>query len=122
LRRAWIEGKIPKDLLQSQYIVKGRVRKGFSNKTLQNMHSNIYRRLKWNDVSYTITHVRKAVLIHPLQDRLLSIREAARLQSFPDWFRFSGSLNQQYQQIADAVPPLLAKAVALHIKELLCRV
>lgn len=116
LRKTWIEGKIPETSMQSQY-VRGRTRKGFSQKTLENMHSNIYRRLKWEDVSYTITHVRKTVLIHPLQDRLLSVREAARLQSFPDWFRFSGSLSQQYQQIADAVPPLLGKAVALHIKK-----
>lgn len=118
LRKTWVEGKIPETSMQSQY-VRRKVRKGFSKKTLENMHSNIYRRLKWRDVSPTITHVRKTVLIHPLQDRLLSVREAARLQSFPDWFRFSGSLNQQYQQIADAVPPLLAKAVAVHVEELL---
>jgi len=122
LRKAWVEGKIPESALQSEYVVNGRVRKGFSKKTLKNMHSNIYKRLKWDDSSYTITHVRKTVLIHPLQDRLLSIRETARLQSFPDWFRFFGSLNQQYQQIADAVPPLLAEAVAKHIGELLMHV
>lgn len=122
LRKAWVERKIPESAMRSKYVVSGRVRKGFSKKTLKNMHSNIYRRLRWNDVSYTITHVRKTVVIHPLQDRLLSIRETARLQSFPDWFRFFGSLNQQYQQIADAVPPLLAEAVAKHIGELLMHI
>jgi len=122
LRKAWVEGKIPESAMRSEYCVNGRVIKGFSKNTLKNMHSNIYRRLRLDDVSYTITHVRKAVLIHPLQDRLLSIREAARLQSFPDWFRFSGSLNQQYQQIANAVPPLLAEAVAKKIGELLMHI
>lgn len=122
LRKAWVEGKIPESAMRSEYVVNGNVRKGFSEKTLRNMHSNIYRRLRWDDVSYTITHVRKTVLIHPLQNRLLSIRETARLQSFPDRFRFFGSLNQQYQQIADAVPPLLAEAVAKHVGELLMRI
>jgi len=116
LRKTWIEGKIPEDCMRSSYVIGKRERR-FSENTLENMHSNIYRRLKWDDVSWTITHVRKTVLIHPLQDRLISVRESARLQSFPDWYRFSGSLNQQYQQIANAVPPLLAKAVAIHIRE-----
>jgi DNA (cytosine-5)-methyltransferase 1 len=118
LRKAWAEGKIPEASMQSQY-VRGNVRKGFSQNTLENMHSNIYRRLKWEDLSCTITHIRKTVLIHPLQNRLISVREAARLQSFPDWFRFSGSISQQYQQIADAVPPFLALAIASHLAELL---
>ena len=118
LRKAWVEGKIPEASMQSQY-VRGNVRKGFSQNTLENMHSNIYRRLKWDDVSCTIAHVRKIVLIHPQQNRLISVREAARLQSFPDWFRFSGSINQQYQQIADAVPPFLARAIADHLGKLL---
>jgi DNA (cytosine-5)-methyltransferase 1 len=117
LWNAWTNRRIPETSMRSQYF-KGSARKQFSESTLKNMHSNIYRRLKWKDVSCTITHVRKTVLIHPLQDRLISVREAARLQSFPDWFRFSGSKSQQYQQIADAVPPLLAKAIASHLAQL----
>jgi len=117
LRKAWAEGIVPKEIMNSEYMSRGRMKK-FSEKTIENMHSNIYRRLKWDDVSCTITHVRKTVLIHPKQDRLISVREAARLQSFPDWFRFSGSTSQQYQQIADAVPPLLAKAIADHLVRL----
>jgi len=57
--------------------------------------------------------------IHPEQDRTISIREAARIQSFPDWFVFEGSNSQQYDQVGNAVPPLLAKAVALEIKAML---
>jgi DNA (cytosine-5)-methyltransferase 1 len=46
------------------------------------------------------------------QARPISVREAARLQSFPDGFRFSGTMNPAFKQIGNAVPPLLAKAVA----------
>jgi DNA (cytosine-5)-methyltransferase 1 len=57
--------------------------------------------------------------IHPTQDRGLSIREAARLQSFPDWYEFIGSLHERQQMVADAVPPLMAKAIAEQIKSML---
>ena len=53
-------------------------------------HSNIYRRLEWNRPSVTLGHYRKSMLIHPGQDRGLSLREAMRLQSFPDWYRLMG--------------------------------
>ncbi len=58
-------------------------------------------------------------VFHYEQDRIISVREAARMQSFPDWFRFTGSKADQYRQVGNAVPPTLAQALAEHIKGLL---
>ena len=55
--------------------------------------------------------------IHPIFNRLLSIREHARIQSFPEDFRFCGTMKQKYEQIGNAVPVLMAKAIAEVIKE-----
>ena len=79
-------------------------------------HTGIYHRLKWNRPAKVIGNFRKNMLIHPRQHRGLSVREAARLQSFPDSYLFLGSIGFQQQQVADAVPPLLAQAVATAIK------
>lgn len=74
-------------------------------------HSGIYKRLKADEPSVVISNYRKMMLIHPLEDRGLSVREAARLQSFPDTYLFCGPISYIQQQIGNAVPPLLAKAV-----------
>ena len=76
-----------------------------------NCHSGIYRRLHPDKPSGVIANYRKNMLIHPYEDRGLSVREAARIQSFPDDFIFEGTLSEQQQQIGNAVPPLLAKAI-----------
>lgn len=74
--------------------------------------NSIYLRLDETKPSATVTNVRKAMWIHPVHDRAISVREAARLQSFPDSFKFVGTKDQQYQQVGNAVPPMLAEALA----------
>ena len=74
-----------------------------------------YLRLSFDELSRTITaHIAKDGYwyIHPGEDRTLSIREAARIQTFPDRFRFAGRPTSRYEQIGNAVPPLLASAIA----------
>ncbi len=53
------------------------------------------------------------------QARTISVREAARLQSFPDGFKLAGTMNPAFRQIGNAVPPLLAKALAKSVKSAL---
>ena len=81
--------------------------------------SDKYVRLSFEDLSRTITaHIAKDGYwyIHPREDRTLSIREAARIQTFPDRFRFAGHPSSRYQQIGNAVPPLLASAIASSVR------
>ncbi len=81
--------------------------------------NTVYKRLEYDVPSDTVVNVRKSMWIHPTKDRAISIREAARLQSFPDSFIFWGTKDSQYQQIGNAVPPLLGKAIAEKIIEIL---
>ena len=81
-----------------------------------------YLRMSFDGLSRTITaHIAKDGYwyIHPREDRTLSIREAARIQTFPDWFRFAGSPSNRYKQIGNAVPPMFANAMALSVRNAL---
>ncbi len=75
-----------------------------------------YGRLLWDWPAYTITNlaynVTSGPFTHPEYDRPLSVREAARLQSFSDEHVFFGKIGSQYRQVGNAVPPMLAQAVA----------
>ncbi|MEA2903180.1 MAG: (cytosine-5)-methyltransferase 1 [Alphaproteobacteria bacterium] len=70
------------------------------------------RRLESEHVSLTITSLAPREFIHPEQDRPLSLRECARIQSFPDWFKFSGGFQGVALQIGNAFPPLAARLLA----------
>lgn len=83
-----------------------------SNRT--NRHSSAYKRLSLDVPSITIDtgHMN---YFHPIENRVPTVRESARIQSFPDSFLFMGTKTQQYTQVGNAVPPLLSKAIANRI-------
>ena len=86
----------------------------------QNRHSSAYRRLDPKTQSCTIdTGNAHSNYFHPIYNRIPTIRESARLQSFPDSFEFQGPRGSKYRQIGNAVPPLLAKAIADTIMKIL---
>lgn len=80
---------------------------------------DVYGRLYWDKPSITITQYARnpasGRFSHPEQNRGLTIREAARLQSFPDGYKWHGSLGENFKQIGEAVPPLLSLAIASQI-------
>lgn len=88
-------------------------------------YKDIYGRMKWDAPSPTITGgcvmISKGRFGHPEQNRAISLREAARLQTFPDDYKFAGNTGQIAAQLGNAVPPLLAKRIAdtlaLYIEE-----
>ena len=94
---------VPKELFKSQR---------------DNRHSNYLRRLESKSQSVTIDTGHN-VYFHPHFKRVPTIRESARIQSFPDDFIFLGNKGQQFRQVGNAVPPLLAEAVAKGIMEVI---
>ncbi len=76
------------------------------------------KRLIWDESSWTlVAHIYKDgyMYIHPEQDRTISVREAARLQSFPDSFIFMSSRTNQFKHVGNAVPPLMSQVLANHL-------
>lgn len=85
---------------------------------------NKWRKMESNKPTRTLTaHIGKDTYSHihydSAQARVISVREAARLQSFPDGFQFIGPMNNAFRQIGNAVPPLLVFAIATQVHELL---
>lgn len=90
--------------------LRGNLRKGRT-------HSSILKRLCWDRPAITITNVRKSLILHPLLNRVLSVRECARLFDLRDNYIFKGNLGEKQQQIANSVPVSLGKAIANAIKK-----
>jgi DNA (cytosine-5)-methyltransferase 1 len=74
------------------------------------------KRLLFEEPCPTITGAATRELIHPIEDRPITIRETARIQTFPDDFLFEGTLSQKIQQIGNAIPPMIAKICGEHIR------
>lgn len=82
-----------------------------------------YGRLWWDQPARTITrecgHPGNGRYLHPEQDRMLSVREMALIQGFPPSYHFHGSLAARYNQIGDAVPPIISTQIAAYVHDLL---
>lgn len=82
----------------------------------KSIYSGTWERMDADDVSVTITTrfdtPSSGKFTHPYLNRAITVREAARIQSFPDVFRFFGTKTSQMKQVGNAVPPMLARAVA----------
>ncbi|HEY5587719.1 MAG TPA: DNA cytosine methyltransferase [Candidatus Paceibacterota bacterium] len=80
-------------------------------------YSNLYRRLSYDELSITICHPRKSKITHPEENRIISVRECARLQGMPDDFIYKGGLDSKQQQVCDGVPYQLSTAIAKVVKK-----
>ncbi|MCR3906962.1 MAG: DNA cytosine methyltransferase [Tenericutes bacterium] len=95
------------------------------NEDIKSIHSGSYGRMNPFGISTTITTrfdtPSGGRFIHPFGNRTITPREAARLQSFPDDFKFSGTKTSIHKQIGNAVPPKMAYFIAVMIRRILCK-
>jgi len=84
-------------------------------------HKDVYGRMYWDTVAPTLTtgctNITRGRFAHPEYNRGITVREAARLQTFPDQYLFSGTLEQVATQVGNAVPVALMKNIAIHIRK-----
>lgn len=104
---------IPDKIVQKSKRLQGIVKSGG--------RTTLYGRLKYNNPSYTITtyfnRPGNGCYIHPVKDRVITTREAARLQSFPDSYYFFGNQRDKLNQIGNAVPPIIGFQLGKQLKE-----
>jgi DNA (cytosine-5)-methyltransferase 1 len=91
-----------------------------------NGHNDVYGRMRWDSVAPTLTtgctNITRGRFAHPEDDRGITVREAARLQTFPDRYLFSGSFEEIAVQIGNAVPVNMMRYIALHIRKNILRI
>lgn len=87
------------------------LKKGYRSDNVKN-YSHVYKRLSMSAPATTMVPGHNAFPIHPVLHRTLTVREAARIQTFPDWMKFVGTRQQQCTLVGNAVPPLLAEIFA----------
>ena len=82
-----------------------------------------FRRLDWNEPSLTVDtrFGEPKYFLHPDEDRGFTVREAARIQGFPDSFVFHGPIREQYRMIGNAVPPPIAARLSEFVKEIILK-
>jgi DNA (cytosine-5)-methyltransferase 1 len=104
-----------------QLVSKGYVKRVGNRVDFTHTFNGKYRRLSWDSLSHTVdTRFGSARnFLHPEEHRALTVREAARIQGFPDSFKLSGSIQDQFRFIGNAVSPPVAKALAIEIAEML---
>jgi DNA (cytosine-5)-methyltransferase 1 len=103
-------GRLPEDALPQ------RLRKGYRSENVRN-YSHVYRRLAPDRPATALVPGHNAFPIHPYLPRALTVREAARIQTFPDTMKFVGTRQQQCTLVGNAVPPLLAETFAQAIQK-----
>lgn len=111
---------------ESSQLVNRLIRKGFVRSfgnavDLTHTFNGKFRRLSWNEPSLTVDtrFGNPKYFLHPDENRGFTVREAARIQGFPDWFVFDGPGKKQYEMIGNAVPPPMAEALGKLIEPLL---
>lgn len=92
------------------------LQKGYRSDNVKN-YSHVYKRLAMNAPATTMVPGHNAFPVHPVLHRTLTVREAARIQTFPDWMRFIGTRQQQCTLVGNAVPPRLAEILAANISK-----
>lgn len=104
--------KLPESIMTDEH------RKGYRSDSIKNF-SHVYKRLSMDEPATTMVPGHNAFPVHPKLHRTLTVREAARIQTFPDWMRFEGTRQQQCTLVGNAVPPLLAEIFAASIMKML---